>query len=131
MLTWPYENQTGIVDKAVCQFQEALTCYREIFGKEHASTSRPLTKLGICLIRNRKHKEAMALLEEALQLCKCCGRVDDLLYAEIHFNKGIILCETGQLSKAIDAYEISMGIRQKKLGDDSIEVAQVSTFLFN
>uniref|UniRef100_A0A7S3PXG4 Uncharacterized protein n=1 Tax=Chaetoceros debilis TaxID=122233 RepID=A0A7S3PXG4_9STRA len=115
----------GLIDEAMCQFQEALTCYREIFGKDHASTARPLTKLGICFIRNRNHKEAMALLDEALQFYKCCGRVDDLLYAEIHFNKGIILCETGQLNKAIDAYEISKGIRQQKLGDDSIEVAQV------
>ena len=51
---------------------------------------------------------------------------DDLTVAEIHFNMGIVYCETGALSKSIDSYEISMRLRREILGDDNVEIAQVS-----
>ncbi len=116
-------------DKALAQFQDALTHYRAIFGKDHASTTKALVKIGVCLIRNRQHDEAMELLDEAYILLRTCGYNNSLHIAEIQFNKGIILCETGQLKGAIDAYEKSIDIRREKLGDDSIEVAQVSIIL--
>ena len=103
-----------------------MTHFRAIFGKDHASTTRPLIKIAACLIRKRQHDEAMELLGKAHQLLRACGHNNSLHVAEIEFNKGIILCETGQLKDAIDAYEKSIDMRREKLGDTSIEVAQVS-----
>ena len=109
-------------------FQDALAIYHSILGREHAIRSKVLTKIGECFIRKRKHKDALVLLEEALQIHINVGQdFNDLGLAEIWFNLGIVYCETGRLDKAIDSYEISMEIRRQKLGENNVEIAQVST----
>ena len=118
----------GETDVAFGYFQDALSLYRGVLGKDHAISSKPLTKIGAYFIQNRKHEEAMKLLQEALQLYYDYDLPDDLICAEIHFNIGIVYCETGELEKAIDSYEISLQIRRQKLGNGSVEIAQVSSF---
>jgi len=113
-------------DKAMEYFQDALAIYHSILGREHAIRSKVLTKIGECFIRKRKHKDALVLLEEALQIHINVGQdFNDLGLAEIWFNLGIVYCETGRLDKAIDSYEISMEIRRQKLGENNVEIAQV------
>ena len=83
-------------------------------------------KIGACLIHDRKHEKAMTLLQEAMVLLEGSEFYNSFLIADIHFNMGIVHCETGELNKAIDSYEISMRLKRDKLGDESIEIAQVS-----
>ena len=107
--------------------QDSLAIYHSVLGKEHAIGSKVLSKIGECFIRKRKHKEALVLLEEALQIHSDSGnKFGNLGLAEIKFNLGIVYCETGRLNEAIDSYEISMKIRREKLGLNCVEVAQVS-----
>jgi tetratricopeptide (TPR) repeat protein len=107
--------------------QDSLAIYHLVLDKEHAIGSKVLSKIGECFIRKRKHKEALVLLEEALQIHSDSGnKFGNLGLAEIKFNLGIVYCETGRLNEAIDSYEISMKIRREKLGLNCVEVAQVS-----
>ena len=69
----------------------------------------------------------MNALEQALEIRIKHGRHNDLPSANIQFNMGIIHCETGKLHEAIDSYEEAIKIKAVELGDDSIQVAQVST----
>ncbi len=85
-----------------------------------------LEKLGHCLVRNRQHGAALKLLHRALDIRTNHGRQKDMHSAEIHFNLGIVYCETGELNQAIDCYEEALSIKTVELGDDSIGVAQVS-----
>ena len=96
-------------------------------GKSHVSISISLEKLGSCLIRERRHKEAINLLEQALDIRTKHSRDKDLPSAEIYFNMGIIHCETGKLNKAIDFYEEAIQIKIDELGRENIQVAQVSS----
>lgn len=103
-----------------------MSLYRGILGKDHAIASKPLTKIGAYFIQQRNHAEAMTLLQEALQLYCNFNLPDDLNCAEIHFNMGIVHCETGALERAIDSYEVTLQIRSQILGHESVETAQVS-----
>ena len=107
--------------------QDSLAIYHLMLDKEHAIGSKVLSKIGECFIRKRKHKEALVLLEEALQIhCDSGNKFGNLGLAEIKFNLGIVYCETGRLNEAIDSYESSLKIRREKLGLNCVKVAQVS-----
>ena len=120
-----FEFTIGDDDDALAHYEDSLRLYRGVLGKNHAISSKPLTKIGAYFINHRNHDKAMKLLQEALQLYYDYNLPNDLICAEIHFNIGIVHCETGELNKAIDSYELSMQIRLRELGDDCIEIAQV------
>jgi tetratricopeptide (TPR) repeat protein len=118
-------------DKAMEYFQDSLAIYHSVLGEKHAIGSKILTRIGECFIRKRKHKDALVLLEEALQIHIDAGNdFSDLGLAEIQFNLGIVYCETGNLDEAMNSYEKSLKIRTKYLGENSVETAQVSIFLW-
>ena len=121
---------TGEADAAFVFYEDALTLYRSALGKNHAIASKPLTKMGAYFIQKRKHDEAKNLLQEAIQLYCDHDLLDDLICAEIHFNLGIVFCETGELEKAMDSYEVCLQIRRRELGSEDINVAQVSVTVF-
>ncbi len=121
---------TDDVGEAIKCFEAALATYEVVLGKAHVSISISLEKLGSCLVRERRHKEAMNVLEQALDIRTKHGRHKDLPSAEIYFNMGIIHCETGKLNKAIDCYEEAIKIKMDELGNENIQVAQVSRGLF-
>eukprot|EP00979_Chaetoceros_neogracilis_P007995 scaffold1744_cov237-Chaetoceros_neogracile.AAC.7 len=113
-------------DKAMEYFQDSLAIYHSVLGEKHAIGSKILTRIGECFIRKRKHKDALVLLEEALQIHIDAGNdFSDLGLAEIQFNLGIVYCETGNLDEAMNSYEKSLKIRTKYLGENSVETAQV------
>ena len=120
------EDETN---EAIKCFEAALATYEAILGIDHVSISIPLEKLGSCLIRERRHYDALNVLVKALDIRKKDSHDKDLHAANIYFNLGIIYCETGKLNKAIDCYEDAVNIRLEKLGNESIEVAQVSFYL--
>lgn len=95
------------------------------------SLSVVLEKLGHCFIKSRQHINASKILQRALDIRTTYGCQYDLHSAEIHFNLGITNCETGELNAAIDCYEKSLNIKTKELGEDSIDVAQVSEQFLN
>ena len=107
-------------------FEKSVVVYESVFNAGHLSLSLALEKLGHCYIKSRQHNNASKILKRALDIRTTHGRQYDLHSAEIHFNLGITNCETGQLNAAIDCYEQSLNIKTKELGEDSIEVAQVS-----
>ncbi len=122
---------SGEADAAFVFYEDALTLYRSALGKNHAIASKPLTKLGAYFIQKRKHDEAKNLLQEAIQLYCDHDLLDDLICAEIHFNLGIVYCETGELERAMDSYEVCLQIRRRELGCEDINVAQVSVTVLN
>lgn len=113
-----------VIDAIKC-FDKSVSLYEAVFDVEHLSVSVALEKLGHCLIMNRQHSAALSSLHRALDIRTNHGRTD-LHSAEIYFNLGITHCETGELNKAIDCYEEALNIKSDKLGEDSIDVAQVS-----
>ena len=112
--------------EAITCYEDALTTYELLLGKENVFISIPFEKLGSCFIKERRHKDAMDVLEKALEIRVKNGHQEDLTTAEIYFNMGIIHCETGKLHKSVDCYEEAIKIKIRELGSESIDVAQVS-----
>ena len=117
------------ISEAMRCYENALATYEVILGKDHVSISIPLEKMGSCFIKERRHQDAMNILEKALEIRKKHDRHQDLPSANIYFSMGIIHCETGLLHKAIDCYEEAIKIRTVELGNEDIQVAQVSCCL--
>ncbi len=107
-------------------YETALATYEVVLGEEHVSISVSLQKIGSCLIRERRHSDALAVLEKALKIREGHGHSQDLPTSEIYFNMGIICCETGNLHKSVDCYEEAIKIKSRELGMQSTDVAQVS-----
>ena len=118
-------HQGGHTEDAIPTLEKAVKLHEESYGAEAIETGHRLTSLGIVYRAMGSHAEAQSALRRALKIHeKTCGVQSAEAIQDLHHLAGS-LEESGDLEAAAGQYERALTFKQRMIGGDMIELAQM------
>lgn len=109
--------------EALAHHREALALRRgdEVAAKREWASAR---SLGLCLLRDWRHDEALEQLREALRLARQTAEAGPLEVADVERSIGLALSDCGRYGEALALLASTLSRVEENLGHDHPEVAR-------
>jgi Tetratricopeptide repeat len=124
-------HRLGRAKEAIPVLENAVALHEKAFGKEHMETASQLAELGGALRADGRHEEAQNILRRALAMFKAQRKLDSPPAIQALHHLAGSLEETGDLEAAAEQYETALTYKQRTIGSNLDDLAELQYGLAN
>ena len=124
-------HRMGRVKEAIPVLANAVEMHEKAFGRDHLETAEQLVELGGALRADGRHPEAQIILRRALEIHKTLRKTDAPAAIQALHQLAGSLEDVGDLEAAAEQYETALILKQRTIGSNLEDIAELQYGLAN
>lgn len=124
-------RRMGRVKDAIPLLERAVLMHANAVGEGHAETANQLTELGLAYRADGRHEDAQKCLLRAMDIHRSAGQQDSPAAIHALHHLAGSLEESGDLEGAAEQYEKALTYKQRTIGSNLEDVAELQYGLAN
>lgn len=120
----------GEIGEAIKTFKQEVAVRRKLNQPECPSIARSLNQLGLCEYQLKNQSKALNHLKDARSMYEKAGKTNELEYAEVLFNSGLVYQSIRKKQRCLEAFlEAVIIFKKKGCKDDHPHLSKAVTML--
>lgn len=124
-------HRLGKLQDAIPVLEKAVLLHQNALGEDHPETADQLTELGAAYRADARHEEAQECLQQAMEVYKGAGLGDSANAIQALHHLAGSLEDCGDLEAAAAQYEKALTYKQRNIGCDLDDIAELQYGLGN